>query len=172
MLRTEGIGMADPAIIATTGWTTAELIAGIDRAGPQGPFDLVSLAVGVNDQFRGRSAEGYREEFAAVLDRAVALAGGEPSRVLVLSLADWGVTPFAFGRDPRQIRSQIGQFNAIAKVESARVGAAFVDITPTSRLAALDPSLLSADGLHPSAIMYQQWAQLAFFPALRALGQR
>jgi lysophospholipase L1-like esterase len=94
-LRAHGVPITDPEIIAVTGWTTDELDAGIQAAQPQGPYDLVSLLIGVNNQYRGRSPEEYQAQFADLLQQAIGLAGGDPTRVIVLSIPDWGVTPFA-----------------------------------------------------------------------------
>ena len=171
LLRAEGIDLGDPTLVATTGWTTDELWEGIDRANPQGTFDLVSLLVGVNNQYRGRSRDEYREQFAALLQRAVGFAGGDPARVVVLSIPDWGVTPYAarLERDPAAVGADIDAFNAINRAETGRPGAHYVDVTPFSREAAHDPSLLAADGLHPSGRMYAEWALLALPAAREAL---
>ncbi|HTM58526.1 MAG TPA: SGNH/GDSL hydrolase family protein [Candidatus Udaeobacter sp.] len=157
-LRERGVDVADPEIIARTGWTTSELDHGIDEASPQGTFDLITLLIGVNDQFRGHDAETYRPGFRALLARAVRFAGGEASRVIVLSIPDWGVTPFAEGRDRAAIAAAIDRFNHVNAEETKRAGARYVDVTPDSRAAATDPSLLAADGLHPSAKMHATWA--------------
>jgi lysophospholipase L1-like esterase len=172
LLRAEGLNVGDPTIIATTGWTTDELSAAIDRANPQGAFDLVSLLIGVNNQYRGRGQDEYREQFAALLQRAIGFAGGNPARVLVLSIPDWGVTPFAarLERDPAAVAADIDAFNAINRAETERPGAHYVDVTPFSREAAHDPSLLADDGLHPSGRMYAEWARLALPAAREALG--
>jgi lysophospholipase L1-like esterase len=172
LLRAEGLDVGDPTLIATTGWTTDELSAGIDRANPQGTFDLVSLLIGVNNQYRGRGQDEYREQFAALLQRAIGFAGGNPARVLVLSIPDWGVTPFAarLERDPAAVAADIDAFNAINRAETERPGAHYVDVTPFSREAAHDPSLLADDGLHPSGRMYAEWARLALPAARAALG--
>jgi len=172
LLRAEGIDLGDPTLVATTGWTTDELWAGIDHANPQGPFDLVSLLIGVNNQYRGRSRDEYREQFAALLQRAIGFAGGNPARVVVLSIPDWGVTPYAarLERDPAAVGADIDAFNAINRAETERRGARYVDVTPFSREAAHDPSLLAADGLHPSGRMYAEWARLALPAAREALG--
>ena len=160
LLRVRGIAMDDPTIIAATGWTTDELSAGIDRASPHGPYDLVSLLIGVNNQYRGRSADEYRQQFVALLKRAVGFADGKPGRVVVLSIPDWGVTPFALGRDRAAVAAAIDHFNAINREETERAGARYFDITPISRQAAADPSLVAEDGLHPSGKMYAAWAQM------------
>jgi lysophospholipase L1-like esterase len=170
LLGGRGFNIEPPLIIAVTGWTTDELSDGIDRANPQGVYDLVSLLIGVNNQYRGRNLDEYREQFAALLKRAIGFAGGRPDRVLVLSIPDWGVTPFAAGRDRGAIAAAIDTFNAISREEAALTGAHYVDITPASRRAADDPSLIANDGLHPSGKMYTEWAQLALPAACEALG--
>ena len=151
------LNLGQPQIIARTGWTTDELDAAIDAADPQGPFDVVTLLIGVNNQYRGRSADEYRTQFAALLRRAIGFAGGAAGNVIVVSIPDWGVTPFAEGRDRARIAREIDQFNAIKREEAQRAGAKWVDITPISRRA--DPSLVAADGLHPSGKQYAEWAR-------------
>lgn len=174
LLRAEGLDVAEPEFVAKTGWTTEELDAAIDAARPAGPFDLVSLLVGVNDQYRGMEIFGFRDRFASLLQRAITFAGGASSRVLVLSIPDWGVTPFARekGRDMTVVRDEIDDFNSIVRVETARAGSRFVDVTPISRLASHDLSMLTADQLHPSAAMYRLWAKLALEQARTAVGRR
>lgn len=161
-LREAGFDLADPILIARTGWTTDELNAAIDRANPAGPYDLVSLLIGVNNQYRGRAVEQYRVEFTALLGRAIDLAAGRPDRVLVLSIPDWGVTPFAEGRDRPAIAAAIDRFNAVNRAEAERAGVRYVDVTPGSREAVHDPSLVAEDGLHPSGAMYAEWVRLAY----------
>ena len=169
-LRTHGIDLADPRILATTGWTTDELSAAIDAAEPLGTFDLVSLLIGVNNQYRGRSVDAYRDEFDALLARATGFANGRADRVLVLSIPDWGVTPFAIqsGRDRIRIADELDACNAAARDACAARGIAFVDITPASRALGGAPEMLADDGLHPSAAMYVEWMRLAL-PAARRL---
>ena len=171
LLRTEGHALAEPEIIATTGWTTDELQAGIDAAAPSGPFALVSLGIGVNNQYRGRSLDEYAEQFATLLAQAVAYAGGDPVRVLVLSIPDWGLTPYARqqSRDAGVVAREIDGFNAAAAAACADAGVAFVDITADSRRQADDPAMLADDGLHPSGLMYAHWARQALPAARRAL---
>jgi lysophospholipase L1-like esterase len=170
-LRERGYGVGEPAIIARTGWTTGELAAAIEREDPQGTFDLVTLLIGVNNQYRGRSAASYRDEFRALLRQAVAFAGGDPARVIVLSIPDWGVTPFAEGRDRAQVAAAIDRFNAINREDTQAVGARYVDVTLISRRAAEHPALVAADGLHPSGAMYAEWARLTLAEAMAALGE-
>jgi lysophospholipase L1-like esterase len=171
LLNEQGVNIDAPIIRARTGWTTDELSAGIDQTGPQGVFDLVSLLIGVNNQYRGRDPEEYRVEFVALLERAIGFAGGEPSHVIVLSIPDWSVTPFAVRRHRESIAGEINRFNAINREETARLGARYVDVTPGSRRAADDPSLIAGDGLHPSGKMYAEWAQLALPEARAAMAK-
>ena len=152
------LDIAPPQIIAKTGWTTDELNAAIDAANPQGPFDLVTLLIGVNNQYRGRDAEEYRREFAALLQRAIGFAGGDPQKVIVVSIPDWGVTPFAEGRDRAKIAREIDQYNAVNREEAMRAGAKYADITPISR--GNDPAIVADDKLHPSGKQYTEWAKL------------
>jgi lysophospholipase L1-like esterase len=168
-LRQKGLAFADPQIIARTGWTTGELADGIEQAEVSPPYDLVSLLIGVNNQYRGYPQEAYRDEFASLLDQAIIFAGGDPKRVLVLSIPDWGVTPFAAGSDVKAIAADIDAFNAINREESERRGVHSIDVTPLSRQAADDPSLIAPDGLHPSGKMYAGWVELALPAALEAL---
>ncbi|WP_127171256.1 SGNH/GDSL hydrolase family protein [Xanthomonas euvesicatoria] len=171
-LRTYGWNVAPPQIIATTGWTTDELQAEIDAAAPQGPFDLVSLLIGVNNQYRGRPLDEYRQQFDALLLRAIACANGHPARVFVLSIPDWGLTPFARARsgDAALIGAQIDAFNAIAADRCSAHAVRFVDITATSRDGGDAVDMLVDDGLHPSGAMYARWTALALPAARDALG--
>jgi lysophospholipase L1-like esterase len=168
LLRSEGMKVADPVIIARTGWTTDELAQAIEVSGVTGTFDLVTLLAGVNDQYRGQPVAQYRTPLVGLLARARAFAGDEGARVLVLSIPDWGVTPFAAGRDRAQVAREIDAFNAVLREEALRAGAAFVDVTPLSRRAAADPSLVAPDGLHPSGEQYALWAREAL-PAARTI---
>ncbi len=168
LLRERGVPVAAPRIIARTGWTTDELAAAIDDAAPRGPYALVTLLIGVNNQYRGRDVEEYRAEFAELLRRAVGFAGGDARRVVVLSIPDWGVTPFADGRDRASIAAAIDAYNAANRDEAARLGAHWVDVTPQTRAAGADPAFLVSDGLHPSGRSYAEWARLALPAALEA----
>lgn len=149
-----------PTIIATTGWTTDNLINAIAQSNLHDKtYDVVTLLIGVNDQYQGLSQSNYRIKFAQVLHTAINFAKGDTSRVFVLSIPDYGVTPFAAGRG-NLISPEIDQFNAINKDESLKAGVYYVDITPISKQAATDPSLVAADGLHPSGKMYGLWVNL------------
>ncbi|HMD82571.1 MAG TPA: SGNH/GDSL hydrolase family protein [Anaerolineales bacterium] len=162
-------GSIEVTIIARTGWTTDELWNGIQAVEINPPYDLVSLLIGVNNQYRGRDVQEYREGFVFLLSKAVEFAGGDPNRVIVLSIPDWGVTPFANSRDSKKIAVEINRFNAVNEEESKKAGAHYVDVTAVSREAVSDPALIASDGLHPSGKMYAEWAQLAYPEALKAL---
>jgi lysophospholipase L1-like esterase len=157
-LRQAGVVIDQPRIVAVTGWSTDELSAGIDAETLSPRYDLVTLQIGVNNQYRGRPADEYRVQFDALLERAIRLSGDRPARVVVVSIPDWGVTRFAGeqGRDPVQIATELDRFNAIARERASRVGARFVDITAISRQ---HPGLVADDGLHPSAAQYALWVE-------------
>jgi lysophospholipase L1-like esterase len=174
MLRADGIVIDAPRIIAATGWTTDELSAAIDAVEPLGDnYDLVSLLIGVNNQYRGRTADEYAQEFAVLLERAIGLAGRRAERVVVLAIPDWGVTPFAAqsGRDIAAISRELDAYNAVAMSICAERGVAFIDIAPISRAHGADAAMLADDGLHPSAAMYAEWARLALQVVRRLLAR-
>lgn len=160
-LRGLGAEIETPRIIAQTGWTTDELSAAMDAQEPLGQWDLVSLLIGVNNQYRGRDLQNYREEFSALLERAIALAGGDAGRVLVLSIPDWGVTPFARDgkRDLARIADQIDDYNAVNRDVSESRGAVWRDITDLTRDFGARRDMLADDGLHPSGAMYALWVE-------------
>jgi lysophospholipase L1-like esterase len=161
------LNLGEPRIIAKTGWTTDELNGAIDAANVTETYDLVTLLIGVNNQYRGRDAEQYRGEFAALLRRAIGFAGGDAKNVVVVSIPDWGVTPFAEGRDRAKIAVEIDRYNGIAREETQRAGARYVDITPISRGG--DASRVAGDGLHPSGKQYGEWVKLIAPEAKAAL---
>lgn len=153
-----GYSISTPKIIAKTGWTTDELNAAIlkENLGDQ-TFDMVSLLIGVNNQYRGRDVEIYRKEFAELLNRAIKFAKNNINNVLVLSIPDWGMTPFGKKSPKQNISSTIDLFNKVNKEECNKMGILYIDITPDSRLADKDPGLVANDGLHPSGKMYANW---------------
>ena len=167
-LRTEGTKVDGPRIIATTGWTTDELATAMDAAAFEPPYALVSLSIGVNNQYRGRPLDEYRLQFRSLLRRAVSLAGGEAARVMVVSVPDWSMTPFAAreGRDAAAVARAIDGFNAVAREEAARIGTHWVDVTAISRAPDSQGQLVD-DGLHPSATQYARWVDAAL-PVARA----
>lgn len=172
LLRAEGRQVADPRIIARTGWTAAELLDAFEAERPAGPFELVTLLVGVNDQYRGRDVERhFLPPFRELLARAAGLAGAA-DRVVVVSIPDWGVTAFARGQDGPAIAREIDAFNQAARAEAGKVGARWVDVTGLSRRAGADRRYLVRDGLHPSGEAYAEWAREVLPAALEALGRR
>ncbi len=171
-LRKQGYVLDEPRIIAETGWTTDELIDAIQKQRVDPTFDLVSLLIGVNDQYRALDVSDYRVTFRAVLEKAIEFARGDPRRVVVLSIPDWSATPFAEERDRQRIAAGINQFNAANRAQATRLGVRYIDITPVSREAAQDRSLIASDGLHPSAKMYAAWVRLVLPEALGVLKPR
>lgn len=158
-LRTDGfVNMKDPQIIATTGWTTDDLSNALNVQHPSGPYNIVSLLIGVNDQYQRHDTIGYRDRFWNLLNRSVQLAGGRRDHVFVLSIPDYSVTPFATYYDTGSIRKQLDWFNAINKEVTLQNYCSYLDITPSTREAANDPSLIAFDGLHPSGKEYNKWA--------------
>ena len=166
-LRDEGFDMADPQIIATTGWTTDELSAAMDATSFASPYGLVTLLIGVNNQYRGRSLDEYRGQFRELLQRASELAGGKAGHVIVVSIPDWGITPFAAreGRDLSCVAREIDAFNAAACAETGSVGAHWIDVTTISRATGARAELID-DGLHPSGAQYTRWVE-AILPNAR-----
>lgn len=156
-LSGEGFPVNTPTIIAQTGWTTSNLISAITGRALTSKFDFVTLLIGVNNQYQGLSQDTYRTEFVQLLNTAINFANNNKLRVYVVSIPDYSVTPFATGLNQVKIATEINQFNMINKEESAKAGVNYVDITPISRQAATDPTLIAPDGLHPSAKMYGLW---------------
>lgn len=169
LFKREGIDLGQPTIIARTGWRTDQLKDAIESSGVKGPYKLVSLLIGVNNQFQGRDEQEYRQQFVELLSIAIALAGGEKSRVIVLSIPDWSVTPKAENYNRPKVAKEIDRFNDINQQEARRAGVAYIDITAISRQAATQTDLIAPDGLHPSAKMYSHWALLVFPTARQAL---
>jgi lysophospholipase L1-like esterase len=167
-LNASGCTVESPVIIAKTGWTTDELMQGIEDRNLSDTFELVSLLIGVNNQYRGRDTSEFRSQFNALLDEAIGFAGGHPDRVFVVSIPDWGVTPFAEGRNREKIAKEIDAFNRIKKEETEKRSIRFFDVTGISRKAASDPALTAGDGLHPSEKMYALWVDI-IAPHIREL---
>jgi lysophospholipase L1-like esterase len=160
-LRGMGLDLEIPQVIAKTGWTTSELLDAIQVSNLSGTFDLVTLLIGVNNQYRGESPKTYQQEFKELVAIALRFAGGNASHVFVVSIPDWGLTPYGreSGRTQALISREIDEFNKINKQISDAAGVCYIDITPSSRLVATDLRLVAEDGLHPSEKMYQDWAR-------------
>jgi len=159
LLRSKGLMVHAPEIVARTGWTTDELLAGIEKTKFLAEYDLVSLLIGVNNQYRGRSLEEYGEQFKILLSKAIFFAGGKKEHVFVISIPDWGATPFAEGRDRKKIGEEINAFNQLKKKICLEFGIHFIEITEGSRNALTDQSLVARDKLHPSGKEYAKWAE-------------
>ncbi|HEY8689653.1 MAG TPA: SGNH/GDSL hydrolase family protein, partial [Chitinophagaceae bacterium] len=158
LLRSQGIKINDPKIIATTGWTTKNLIDALNADPPQNNYDVVTLLIGVNNQYQGRSIDEYKTEFTILLNRAIQYAGSKSTHVFVLSIPDYSVTPFAQSSDTAKIAREIDQFNVENKKITIQLGVNYLDITQISR--ENDPALIAGDGLHPSGKQYKRWADL------------
>ena len=156
-LKSKGFNMASPTLIAQNGWRTDELIKGIAGSGVNKQFDVVTLLIGVNNQFQGFNGDTYRAEFAQLLTTAIAYARGNKAHVFVLSIPDWGVTPFAAIRSPAKIAAQIDLYNKINREESEKAGVNYIDITDITRDVGDDLAYLASDHLHPSAKLYRLW---------------
>ncbi len=165
-LESDGFSFEKVQIIAKTGWTTDELMQGIASEKPDKSYDLVSLLIGVNNQYRGRSVGEFKVQFTSLLDLAIDFAGGNKDHVFVVSIPDWGVTPFAADRDGKQIATEIDLYNAAKKDICGQYGILYFPITDISREAKSDPKLVAADGLHPSGKMYGRWVDERIEPQI------
>jgi len=161
LLKQHNIPFATPTIIAKTGWTTDELAAAIKEQNLTNTYDYVTLLIGVNNQYRGRDLDNYRQEFTELLHTAISYAGGNKKHVFIISIPDWGVTPFGHAdkRGEEQLGKEIDQYNTVNKQVAQNEGITYIDITPHSRLAKTDAALIATDGLHPSGKMYTEWAE-------------
>lgn len=167
-LKENGIGMDSVQIIARTGWTTDELKSAIVREDIKTQFDLVSLLIGVNNQYRGYTIAQYEKEFEELLKTAIHYSKTGADRVIVVSIPDYGVTPFAANRDPDKIAKELDEYNLIAKNIADRLGVSYISITEISREAKQDPALIAADELHPSGKMYTRWVNEKIFSVVKA----
>ena len=152
-------GFAEPVIIAKIGWTTDELDVAIDEAGISKTFDIATLLIGVNNQYRGRSVNEYKTQFGHLLQRAIHFAGNKTEHVFVLSIPDWGITPFAEGQDCEKISKAIDGYNSTAREICEQHKIIFIDITTAQRFDGNKPGYITTDGLHPSGKEYAKWAK-------------
>jgi lysophospholipase L1-like esterase len=169
MIKQQGIRVADPVYIATTGWTTEDLQSAITSRNPANA-DVVSLLIGVNDQYRGMDTGGYAIRFQQLLDKAISLANGKKANVFVLSIPDYSATPFVSQDQKQRVSTQIDWFNAINRRITSAYGISYTDITPSTREAATNAALIASDGLHPSGTEYKKWADL-LAPKMKAVLQ-
>lgn len=172
LLRASGIEVAEPQLIARTAWTSDELLDAIAATRPEGAFDFVTLMIGVNDQYRGRDLDEFSNQFSPLFQRAIDLAGGAAGRVVVISVPDWGFTPFGAHCDRPRISAEIDAYNGWLRGWAAARGAEWVDVTPRSRAMLDDARLVAADGLHPSGETHRRWADAIAPVAQRVLSVR
>ena len=158
-LTKKGILSKAPKIIAGAGWTTEKLISEVQSSNLNSEYDLVSLLIGVNNQYRGLDINLFRKQFSSLLEKSISFAGNDTSKFFVLSIPDWCVMPFAALRDKEKITWEIGKYNAIIKEEVAKRNVLYIDITKLSRRAIVDKTLIASDGLHPSKKMYRIWVK-------------
>jgi lysophospholipase L1-like esterase len=158
-LKKNGLQNENLTCVAKTGWTTRELRSQIDKEVLEEQYDLVTLLIGVNNQYRGQDTGDYRREFRELLDLSINFAGQQVTSVIVVSIPDYSVTPFASEMDKEKIAREIDAFNAINLDETQKTGAGYVNVTAISRLAENDNTLLAEDGLHPSGKMYGMWVE-------------
>ncbi len=158
ILSKSGIDFTPPTVIAKTGWTTSELLAAIDRTKLKSSYDFVTLLIGVNNQYRNESLSTYKIEFDKLLNLAIGFTGKHPWHVMVVSIPDWGTTPFAEGRDKVQIAKEIDSFNEVNKRISDQYNVGYLDITARSRADGMKPQNLTSDLLHYSPVEYTHWA--------------
>lgn len=156
-LKSNHYQVADPVIIARTGWTTTDLKTAIANSALTKKFSFVTLLIGVNNQYQNIAINSYKPAFDDLVNTAIFYAKGNPKKVFVLSIPDYSVTPFASGSDTAAIRKQLDQYNTINESESKRLGVNYLNITDISRRAKMDSSLIAGDGLHPSGKMYLLW---------------
>ena len=156
-LNRSGLEFEQPEIVAKTGWTTDELLTALDQASLAASYDYVSLLIGVNNQYRGRSVASFEPEFTALIERAISYSNRKANGVFVVSIPDWGVMPFAEGRDTCKIALEIDAYNKSIERICKIYGVRFFDITEISRKASETPSFVASDGLHPSGEMYAAW---------------
>ena len=154
----ESMNFSAPEIIAKTGWTTDELQYAVQHHRFLKIYDFVTLLIGVNNQYRGKNVNDFKREFEQLLQAAIEFAGGKSSRVFVLSIPDWGVTPFAAGKDRQKISAEIDAYNAVCEKSTKENQCIYIDIRQSQRTDANTADFIAADGLHPSGKEYAKWA--------------
>jgi lysophospholipase L1-like esterase len=159
LLRNKEFNFSAPEIIAKTGWTTDELQNAINNSTLLSKYDFVTLLIGVNNQYRGKDAIEYKEQFEELLKKAIDLANGKKEHVAVISIPDYSVTPYAKQMDTEKISKEIEVFNGINKALSIQYKVQYVDITTDSREAKNNPTFIAHDSLHPSEKEYAKWAE-------------
>ena len=144
-------------IIAQTGWRVDQLKEAMNSSDLESPYGIVSLLIGVNNQYQGQNANDFRPEFIEILEKSLKLVENRTERLFVISIPDWGASPYGFGFDRAKVSKEINEFNSVVKEESEKRGLRYFDITTISRRALIDRTLIASDGLHPSGKMYKLW---------------
>jgi lysophospholipase L1-like esterase len=158
LLKSAGFKTSSLQIIAKNGWTAEDLITAVASTNKRSNYTVVTLLIGVNNQYQGKPAKEFEPSFLSLLKSAIALTGNRPKRVFVISIPDWGITPFASGRDRKEIANEIDAYNLVCEKNAKAEGANFVNITDSYRIDGSKPDYLSGDGLHPSKLEYTKWA--------------
>ena len=159
ILKEKKIEVSLDKIIAVTGWTTGELNEAISKEKPDSDYDWVTLLIGVNNQYRGQEIERYEKELYNLISQSILFANGRASRVIILSIPDWGLTPFNTKRDSAQVSKEIDEYNTIKKKWAEHFGCPYIDITPLTRKYSKDEEYLTNDKLHLTGKMYRLWAE-------------
>ena len=167
-LRNDGVDVGDPRIVAADGWTTGQLAGAVERRSLEPPFDLVTLLIGANDAYQGRPVEAFRSDFVALLERAVEFAGGDPTNVVVVTIPDYSVTPYCEAEDCEDHDERLAAYDRAVREAADAAGTRLVDVVDLSRDVAADPSLVAADGLHPSPVQHRRWME-EIYPVARAV---
>lgn len=158
LLKSAGFKTSSIQIIAKNGWTAEDLITAVATTNKRNSYQVVTLLIGVNNQYQGRPSKEFEPSFLALLKSAIALTGNKPKRVFVISIPDWGITPFASGRDRKEIANEIDAYNWVCEKNAKAEGANYINITDAYRIDGSKPDYLSSDGLHPSKLEYTKWA--------------
>ncbi len=159
ILKKKGVSLNSPEILAKAGWTSTDLIENMEKQQLSNSFGLVGLLIGVNNQYKNKDIDIFKSEFPRLLETSIALAKNDPKNVFVLSIPDWSVTPFARFKDKKKIVKELNNYNSIIEEEAKKRGVLFIEITQSSKNAAVNPSLIASDSLHPSKKMYKLWAK-------------
>ena len=161
LLEKEGIQLGEPLYVAKTGWTTGNLLSYLRTVSMPSDYDLVTLQIGVNNQYQNRSLEEFRSELRSLISIATGLASKSAKNVMLLTIPDWGLTPYATGRNTTTITSQINKFNAVILEEGQKASVVVVNVNDLSKMVTSNPGFVAPDGLHYSGAMYGLWAQRA-----------
>ena len=153
------IKVNDLKVIAQTGWTTRNLLTAIENTPVDAPYSVVSLLIGVNNQYQHIPVATYHLELPALISKAIALAGGDTARVVMVGIPDYAYTPYGQANSPQSISPQIDQYNEIGRLYASQFHIAFVEITDISRRGVEEPALVATDGLHPSGKQYEKWVE-------------